>query len=473
MIRLLLAGSGLALVGAAWWSWRRYHDPLHPTIYLVPMFFYIHVLVPWVLLNRGNMSAFFGNDEKLLFAQAIVAANLVAFSLGALIPRLPRPPEEPARLTVRISPSAILRLRMAAYMLGFVGLAGFFFRLSTVGGFVAAYSRPKGGGAISGLSGYVTASALLTIPAILLLVLSHRGRRPDWKLAALMLLFAFPHLAQGLLGGSRGNAFLAIATLGLGWYLARASRPSLRALFAGLLITAVLMFALKTHRRQIYLGAEEIRLDWNRVMEAIVPREVEPENVSVLTLATIITAHDRQHCFWGKRYFAQMFVRPIPRQLWPTKYQDMGFGWMVDRPGSGGLHPSQWIASLGWFPAAGSAVGLIGDTFLELSWLGAFVCGLVGWFYAWLWRNAVWKHGLWTVLYFEACVVSVYLPTQGLATAWLYRFAYLAVPSLVLWRLFFAGQMRTALLRPLPPKIIDRILYTMRAEEMLKLPRNS
>lgn len=452
------------MVWAVWLAWRRAHDPLHPLIYLAPMFAYLHVVVPIVLLHRGELFQYFRNTEKLLFAQAIVLAEITALCLGCLLPRLPLAPRSGIRLTLQITPTALQRLKYAAFILGGLGLAGFFYRLSTIGGFIQAYSRPKGGGAVPGLSGYITGSALLTIPAILLLVLTYRGKRPDWKLTFWMIAFAFPHLVQGLLGGSRGNAFLAIATLGLGWYLARSSRPSLRILFAGLLITGLLMFALKEHRRTVYIGTETIRFDWNRVVEAIVPRNVEPENVSVLTLATIIAARDRQHCFWGRRYLVQMFVRPIPRQIWPTKYHDLGLGWMIQQPGSGGMHPSQWIASLGWFPSAGSAVGLIGDAFLELSWMGIGICFLVGWFYAWLWRNAVWKHGLWTLLYFEACVVSVYLPTQGLATAWLYRFAYLAVPSLIIWWLFFSGHVRSLRLRPLPPKITEWLHQVMRAE---------
>lgn len=470
MIGILIWASGIVMAAAAWWTWQRFRDPLHPLIYLTPMFVYLHTIVPAVLLSRGMLTSLFTNSEKLLYAQAIVFVELAALALGAAAPRLSIPIAGPSRLALHITPVALRRLRTAAFLLGGIGLTGFFYRLSTVGGFLAAYSRPKGGGAAPGLSGYITGAALLTIPAILLLVLSHRNKKPDWKLGLWMLVFAFPHLAQGLLGGSRGNAFLAVATLALGWYLARATRPSLRALFAGLLITAVLMFTLKTHRRTVYLGAESVQFSWNKVVEAIVPKEIEPEHVSTLTLGTIIAAHDRQHCFWGRRYLAQLFVRPIPRQLWPTKYHDLGLGWMVQQPGSGGLHPSQWIASLGWFPAAGSAVGLIGDAYLELAFGGALICFFIGWFYSWLWRNAVEKHGLWTLLYFEACVVSVYLPTQGLATAWLYRFAYLAVPSIFLWWVFFSGQVRVLRLRPLPPKIVGSLLRAMHAEVIASPP---
>jgi hypothetical protein len=464
MIAILIWASGLVMTAAAWFAWRRYHDPLHPLLFLTPMFVYLHTVVPIVLLDRGMLTNLFTDTEKLLFAQAMVFFEMTALAAGAVVVRLPAGPLAPVRFVLHISPLAIRRLRNAAFVLGGLGLAAFFYRLSTIGGFIQAYSRPKGGGAEPGLSGYITGASLLTIPAIFLLVLSHRDKKPNWKLAFWMFAFAFPHLAQGLLGGSRGNAFLAVATLALGWYLTRATRPSLRALLAGLLVTALLMFTLKTHRRSVYLGSESIQFDWNKVVEAIVPKEIEPEHVSTLTLATIIAARDRQHCFWGRRYLAQLVVRPIPRQIWPTKYDDLGFGWMVKQPGSGGMHPSQWIASLGWFPAAGSAVGLIADAYLELSWGSVLICFFIGWLYASLWRNAVCKHGLWTLLYFEACAVSVYVPTQGLATAWLYRFAYLAVPSIFLWWLFFNRQVRLLRLRSAPPKIVNGILRAMHAE---------
>lgn len=66
--------------------------------------------------------------------------------------------------------------------------------------------------------------------------------------------------------------------------------------------------------------------------------------------------------------------------------------------------------------------------------LGLIVCALVGVLYGYLWQRSIVYGGLWDLLYFEACVVSVYLPTQGLSSAWGYRFLYLAVPSVLVWR---------------------------------------
>jgi len=463
MFEILLWVSAVVLVGSMLAAYRRFHDPLHPIMYLGPMFLYLHVFIPLAMDYRDMIVPLFRSEETLELAQFAVTLQLSALAAGLLVPRIPKSVANARHINIQLSPIATRRMAVLSYTLGFVGLIAYFYRLSTVGGFFLAYSRPKGGGAISGLSGYITGASLLTIPAIILLVISRKGRKLDFRTAALMALFVAPHLLQGLLGGSRGNAFLALATLALGWYLAKAKRPPLRTLFAGLMIVGVLMFFLKTHRRTLYLGAEGTEISVDAVMDAIMPSDIEPSNVTPLTWGTIIAVRHHQQYFWGQRYAAQMFVRPIPRQLWPTKYEDMGLGWMVNQPGSAGMHPNQWIAALGWFPPAGAAVGLIGDAFLELAWGGILVCFLIGYLYAWLWQQAVMKHGLWTILYFEACVVSVYLPTQGLATAWLYRFAYLAVPSIILWRLLFKKHdIRVSRPTPAPPKIINRILSRMR-----------
>ena len=67
------------------------------------------------------------------------------------------------------------------------------------------------------------------------------------------------------------------------------------------------------------------------------------------------------------------------------------------------------------------------------------------------------KQGIWTIVYFEACIVSVYLPTQGLSSAWAYRFIFLAVPTILIWKLMVSPI--TDRIRRVFPRSINRDLH--------------
>ena len=77
----------------------------------------------------------------------------------------------------------------------------------------------------------------------------------------------------------------------------------------------------------------------------------------------ILSAEQLDHFYWGQRYFTLLFVRPIPKLIWPTKYEDLGLGWMVNEPGTAGLS-DLGLAESRWFPAlSGLRGGFIADVF--------------------------------------------------------------------------------------------------------------
>ena len=149
--------------------------------------------------------------------------------------------------------------------------------------------------------------------------------------------------------------------------------------------------------------------------------------------AIVLLARKHERYYWGKRYFATFLVRPIPRQLWPTKYDDVGAAWMDSSPGSAGFTPAEWRHTLGFATTAGSAGGLVADLFLEFSWGAILACFVIGKAYGWVWHRWVTVGGFWTVLYLEMLVLSVYLPSQSVG-AWLYRLMLLGGPSWLVWR---------------------------------------
>jgi oligosaccharide repeat unit polymerase len=428
----------------------RTRDTFHPLMFLGPMLIYIYAFRPGTYFYQDLLRTYFPDESRLAWAQLVQFASTTAFCIGCLWVRVPPQAGHLLNKPFNINPLAQKRLERASYVMAAVGLVAYFYSLSTLGGFIESYSRAKGGGAAGGMSGYVTSAPLLTILATILYLLSQRGRKMSMKMALVVALFVSPHLIQGLLGGSRGAFFLAIVTVFVGWYLARAQRPAFRTVLSGMIVLGTIMLLLHVYRRQIYIGSE-FEFDAVPLQEVIVPSKLAISDPTTYSWALILTSDHNSIHYWGLRYATQLFVRPIPRQFWPTKYDDVGMGWMVTRPGSAGIMPSAWQRGAGWVPEAGSSSGFIPDLFLEFGWGGLVACFFLGYFYAWLWKKAVTAHGIWVMIYFEACVVSVYLPTQGLISAWFYRFLYLATTTLLVWQLMLRHQRRLAPVRPRPP----------------------
>jgi hypothetical protein len=147
----------------------------------------------------------------------------------------------------------------------------------------------------------------------------------------------------------------------------------------------------------------------------------------------MLSAEQLDHFYWGRRYFTLLFVRPIPKFVWPTKYEDLGLGWMVNEPGTAGLSDRVWLRAVGFMPLRGSAGGFIADAFLEFWWFGVIVCYLIGRLYGYCWTRSVLSGQIWTVIYVQLLVLSVYLPAQSVG-AWLYRALLLIVPTWILWQ---------------------------------------
>jgi hypothetical protein len=158
---------------------------------------------------------------------------------------------------------------------------------------------------------------------------------------------------------------------------------------------------------------------------------------------------------WGRRYLVIIFIRPIPRALWPTKYVDaaraLGLG--ADLEKNLGLGIDEIRATMGWQAARGAAPGLVADMYVELWWLSMGVLLGIGWLHARCWRLAVQQGGFWAVEYSLLVSLSVYLVMQTIE-AMLFRWLFMTGGAWVVWRLA-AGRLDAprapgATPRPLP-----------------------
>jgi hypothetical protein len=442
MFPLLLTATGLVLVLAPLTAWTRYRDPFHPLLYLCPLFFYSYVYRPGLLQWRRLLDAYFWPDQ-LVWVAAVNLLGLAVFCWGALSVRRSRTEPVSRSTTIDLSPPARSALVTLASWFGFIGVTAFFVTVRNAGGLEQAYGHAKGGAAAE--SGYLGEAPLLTLPAILMLFMAWRGTRMSVGRWALVILFASPNLIQGFLGTRRGPTFLVLATLLFATYVRSNRSATPVRVLAGLGGIGLVVLFLFSHRSEIYVGSN-FRVDQGRFGETLAPTELSAGDEWVHGAGLMVTSRQSRFHHWGKRLLTVVFVRPIPRQIWPTKYEDVGMGWMLDEAYLGGLTVSEWLGAVRWMPYAGASSGFIADLFLEFSYGLLVVTFLFGRFYGALWKRFRVVGGVSTLIYFFAAVLSIYVPTQSFS-AWLHRFLIMSVPTLVLWHYVVAPRERRWLRR--------------------------
>jgi hypothetical protein len=257
----------------------------------------------------------------------------------------------------------------------------------------------------------------------------------------------FPQIVMATLGGRRGPMFLVACSFFASWCIIHQRRPQAKTVLAGLGAVGCLMLLLQGNRGDLFRPWEG-EFDSTYISQFWKSPELTYGDEYVVACATIVTSSENMHHYWGARYFATFFVRPIPSFLWSTKYEDIGLGWMRTNPGKSGIPTSEWHDSVGFEPAGGSAGGFVSDLFLEFSWGCIVVCFLLGLVISTAWKRWVTRGELWTLLYFEIMILSVYLIVQSLG-AWLYRVVLVVVLTTVFWK-WNVGRKR--MLRPTMPR---------------------
>jgi hypothetical protein len=183
---------------------------------------------------------------------------------------------------------------------------------------------------------------------------------------------------------------------------------------------------LVTNRGSLYLGSEfEFTTDITSIVE-----KPDTGNEYIYGTGSLLAAEGRQNFYWGRRYAAQIFVRPIPSSIWPTKYADVGLPELVTANAGTGEGFSE---ALGWVGADGSAPGIIADLWVEFRWLAIPVLGLIGRIYATVWRKAVVDGQAWTAQYIIISALSIYLVMQQMEAV-IFRVLILSIPVWLVWR---------------------------------------
>ena len=192
---------------------------------------------------------------------------------------------------------------------------------------------------------------------------------------------------------------------------------------------------LVANRDSIYIGSSFTGLNYDVVGELTGTQgEGHTESGSsgneyVYGAGSILNAEASNHFFWGRRYLAEILVRPIPRQLWPNKYADFGVPEVETNAGTGG---KIFHETLGWNGAVGSAPGIIADLWIELRYGAIPAMAVIGWLYGRSWRLAIDKGGFWILQYIVAVVLSLYLVMQTMEAV-IFRFLILSAPIWLTW----------------------------------------
>jgi hypothetical protein len=437
----LIAATAAVLALSMAHAWQATRDPFHPMLVLGGLLAFMYVLMPGYLhlTDPGGLRWHVG-DDQLVHVQLINLLGAGAICLGVLAGAAPG--SRPSGHLWQPTPELARMLLVAGWALGLLGLAAFAYTIAHVGGLGAAYGRPYGGGWAE--TGYVRDAAKLTLPALLFIMIAHTGRRPSWPLLAAAVVLASPFWIHGLLGARRGPTFVAATGLVVGWYLVRHRRPPAALAALGALLLGALVLLLVANRGDIHLGAD-LALE-RGPLSAI---GAGPGNEYIAASALILDAEHRQAFSWGARYVVVLLVRPIPRQIWPTKYADAAalLGIHDIEAGNIGMAGDRFIEVLGWRLPMGVAPGIIADMWLELWWLAIGAVLALGWLYGRSWANTHRRGRFWIPLYAILVAHSAFLVTQSLQ-AWIVPMLVTGVPAWLCWRAAEHGAGRRGLWVP-------------------------
>jgi hypothetical protein len=249
-----------------------------------------------------------------------------------------------------------------------------------------------------------------------------------------VLVFGTPWLIQALLTSRRGPTFAFAVMAVASWYLYRGKRPPvIIATVTGLALGYFIMF-LVANRNNIHLGSDlNLNTDVSSVTEA-----PNTGNEYIYGSGAILSSRRSGHYYWGRRYLAQVTVRPIPSSIWPTKYADFGVPELLVNAGTG----EGFGDALGWNGAPGSAPGVVADLWLEFWWFNIPVLAAMGWGYGKLWRKAVYSGWPWLSQYCIFFALSIYFVMQTMEAV-IFRSIQMSLPVWITWT-WAARQQRSA-----------------------------
>ncbi len=411
-------------------GYKRNEDPFHPLIYISGMFLALYGILPLSLFftDTDNFK-FYLSVPQLEYIQTLNLLGFISIWAGILSGDRGLKVSHHLISPLNLSQTVKNRIKRAAILLGLLGIAGFSYGIINVGGISATYGESYGRG--YGGGGYVNQAFSLTIPAFLWIMVScvdQKIKRKDWFW---IILFASPYLMHGLLGARRGPTFAVIAALFVGWYMTRFRRPPLRRVVMGGVALGMLVLTLVLNRGAIYLGSD-LQFESSPTEYFQTARSA---NAYIYGAGTILHADARGNYYWGRRYFVQNVIRPIPRALWPSQYKDVS-EWL-NIPSLAGTNAgtlgSEFEETLGWQGSTGASPGIIADIWIEFWWFSFPILFLIGRAYGVVWYKAVYIGAYWIPIYTLMSAFSVYLIAQSVG-AMLLRFLLTAFAAMLVWR---------------------------------------
>lgn len=430
---ILVVGIGLAV------AYDGSRDVFHPLMFLGPLMVFLYAWMPMRLNQNGGLDGFFQPDQ-LVWIQSWNLAGVVCVILGCLSAGT----QVPAKAGMqKLNALEARPLFHGGAIAGLIGLACWVTSIRNVGGLSEAFSRPYSGGWDD--SGYIRDGALLMFPGFILIASAIIRGRVLLSYLGLAAAFIVPWMVQAALTSRRGPTFMIITVLGITWYMSRNRRPPLvMAAVCGIALGLLMLF-LVTNRGAIYLGSDkEFTTDVSAITET-----PDAGNEYIYGAGSVLSAEQREHFFWGRRYLAQVLVRPIPTAIWPTKYEDFGVPELTHNAGT-----AEGLAeALGWNGANGAAPGFIADLWLEFRWLSLGALFLIGRLYGFAWRKARTDGGGWIAHYTVLSALSIYLVMQTMEAV-IFRYLMMCVPIFLSWR-------KTHVQAPVPARV--QHLLTSRA----------
>lgn len=432
MSELLAAATGLIIVVSAVRAFAKSRDPLCPAVIFAPMLGYVYAYHPYVLISSGRLSTFFPDPARVEYVLTINLLAIGAFCLGLQAYRIPgsvasRRGGGGGIDKLLLSGRSRRRMVRTGLLLGTIALGVFASMLWATGPRVWTMAKPFLDSPIG--SGYYRELPNLAFPAAFLVALGWGGTRLTARKFLTLLYILSPMIAWTFIGGRRGPLFLSVATLAGCVFIIRRQIPNIASVLAGLGLAGLLMLLLVDNRNLFRSWGDEV--ETSALVDMLQGEAISAGDEFVVAAATIATSDQLGRNYWGLRYFVQFLVRPIPQELWPTKYRDCDMEWMQTAPGTSGIDPGEWLSEVGFMPHKGSAMGFVADLYLEFHIGCVLFAYLLGKTFSLVWQRSRLRGGYWTILYFEFLILSVYLPTQSIG-AWLYRLLLIAAPTVLL-----------------------------------------
>jgi oligosaccharide repeat unit polymerase len=398
-----------------WYAYAGSRDVFHPLIFIAPMMAFMYTWMPLTLDSTGGLAGFFQRDQ-VDYVQKINLCGVACFvlgclSLGSRIPAIRVPSPEVSNTVLVLCGSVLGTIGFVAWVVAAIhGSSG------ELMGYKGAWDD----------SGYVRDASMLVFPAVLLILPAavQQGVKPLYS--CLVGLFLLPSIIEATFTARRGPTFMIAVTIALGWFMNRQKRPPiLLTVVAGGLLGLLMLF-LVSNRQNIYVGSDrEMNTDITSIVE-----KPDAGNEYIYGTGTILSSEQRDSFYWGRRYLAEIVVRPVPSSIWPTKYQDFGLPELMHNAGTG----EGFAETLGWEGAQGSAPGLIADLWAEFHWLNMPVLFILGRLYCAMWRKAQVEGGVWLAQYIIMAALSVYLVMQTMEAV-IYRSLILSIPLRLSWRI--------------------------------------